>query len=81
MTPDTRVVPADGRVMTGKEILRHRDMYQELFETMIGQLNKGFGPEDAVKANPLKAYEAEFGSSAEFTYGALRSMMIAYVPD
>ena len=80
-TPDTRVVPADGRVMTGTEIVRHRDMYLTLFETMIGYLNKGFGPEDAVKANPLKAYEAEFGNASEFTYGALRSMMIAYVPD
>jgi cyclase len=34
--PDTRVVPADGRVMTGSEIVRHRDMYQKLFVTMIG---------------------------------------------
>jgi glyoxylase-like metal-dependent hydrolase (beta-lactamase superfamily II) len=79
--PDTRVVPADGRVMTGSEIVRHRDMYQQLFTTMIGYLNKGFGPEDAVDRNPLKEYQAEFGDPAAFTYGALRSMMIAYVPD
>jgi glyoxylase-like metal-dependent hydrolase (beta-lactamase superfamily II) len=81
VSPDTRVVPASGRVMTGKEIVRHRDMYQQLFSTMIGYLNKGFGPEDAVAANPLKAYEAEFGDASEFEYAALRSMMIAYVPD
>ncbi len=79
--PDTRVVPARGRTMTGREIVRHRDMYQQLFVTMIGYLNKGFGPEDAVKANPLAAYEGEFGDASEFEYGALRSMMIAYVPD
>ena len=29
--PDTRVVPANGRVMTGSDIVRHRDMYQKLF--------------------------------------------------
>jgi cyclase len=81
VTPDTRVVPADGRVMTGTEIVRHRDMYQQLFETMIGYLNMGLGPEDAVVRNPLKPYEAEFGDASAFTYGALRSMMIAYVPD
>jgi glyoxylase-like metal-dependent hydrolase (beta-lactamase superfamily II) len=81
VTPDTRVVPAQGRMMTGKDIMRHRDMYQKLFETMIGYLNKGFGPEDAVKENPLEAYESEFGDASEFEYGALRSMMIAYVPD
>ena len=79
--PDTRVVPADGRVMTGSDIVRHRDMYQKLFTTMIGYLNMGLGPEDAVERNPLKEYQAEFGDPSAFLYGALRSMMIAYVPD
>jgi len=79
--PDTRVVPAVGRVMTGSDIVRHRDMYQKLFTTMIGYLNMGLGPEDAVERNPLKEYQAEFGDPSTFTYGALRSMMIAYVPD
>lgn len=79
--PDTRVVPAHGRVMTGGDIVRHRDMYQELFLTMIGYLNMGLGPEDAVERNPLEQYEAEFGDASAFLYGALRSMMLAYVPD
>ena len=81
VTPDTRVVPANGRVMTGREIVRHRDMYQQLFKTMIGYLNMGLGPEDAVQRNPLKEYTSEFGDPSAFTYGALKSMMIAYVPD
>jgi cyclase len=79
--PDTRVVAASGRMMTGKEIVRHRDMYQKLYTTMIGYLNMGLGPEDAPVRNPLKEYEAEFGKAADFEYAALRSMMIAYVPD
>jgi cyclase len=79
--PDTRVVPANGRVMTGSDIVRHRDMYRKLFTTMIGYLNMGLGPEDAVQRNPLKEYQAEFGDPSAFTYGALRSMMLAYVPD
>jgi glyoxylase-like metal-dependent hydrolase (beta-lactamase superfamily II) len=79
--PDTRIVPANGRVMAGTEIVRHRDMYQKLFTTMIGYLNMGLGPEDAVQRNPLKEYQSEFGDPSTFTYGALKSMMIAYVPD
>jgi glyoxylase-like metal-dependent hydrolase (beta-lactamase superfamily II) len=79
--PDTRVIPASGRMMTGKDVVRHRDMYQKLFSTMIGYLNMGLGPEDAVMRNPLKEHEAELGDASEFEYGALRSMMIAYVPD
>jgi cyclase len=79
--PDTRVVPATGRMMTGADIVRHRDMYQKLFATMIGYLNMGQGPEDAVTKNPLKEYEKDFGDASDFEYAALRSMMIAYVPD
>jgi cyclase len=79
--PDTRVVAANGRVMTGAEVVRHRDMYQKLFKTMIGYLNMGLGAEDAVRRNPLKEYQGEFGDPSAFTDGALRSMMIAYVPD
>jgi glyoxylase-like metal-dependent hydrolase (beta-lactamase superfamily II) len=78
---DTRVLPANGRVMTGAEVVRHRDMYQALFKTMIAYLNMGLGPEDAVTRRPLKEYEGAFGDSSAFTYGALRSMEIAYVPD
>jgi glyoxylase-like metal-dependent hydrolase (beta-lactamase superfamily II) len=79
--PNTRVVPANGRMMTGGDIVRHRDLYQKLFVTMIGYLNMGLGPEDAVARNPLKIYQAEFGDPSAFLYGALRSMLLAYVPD
>jgi cyclase len=81
VTPDTRVVPAAGRMLSGRDIARHRNIYEALFATMIEYLNKGFGPEDAVAQNPLKGYQAEFGDPSAFLYGALRSMLIAYVPD
>ena len=79
--PDTRVVPSVGTVMTGADVLRQRDMFQKLFSTMIGYLNKGLGPEDMAQQRPLKEYEAEFGDSSKFASDANRSMMIAYVPD
>jgi glyoxylase-like metal-dependent hydrolase (beta-lactamase superfamily II) len=79
--PDTRVIPADGPPINGREIVRQRDIYLDLFETMIGYMNKGFGPEDAAASNPLEPYEAEYGDARPFLYGAYRSMLIAYVPD
>ena len=79
--PDTRVVPANGRVITGKDIVRQRDIYKELFLTLIGYMNMGFGPEDAAAKNPLKQYASEFGDASKFLYGAYRSMLIAYVPE
>ena len=78
---DTRVVPADGRLITGRDIVRHRDIYRELFETMIGYMNMGFGAEDVVEHNPLAKYQTELGDPSAFLDGAYRSMLIAYVPD
>jgi glyoxylase-like metal-dependent hydrolase (beta-lactamase superfamily II) len=78
---DTRVVPAEGGLITGRDIVRQRDIYQELFMTMIGYMNMGFGAEDAVEHNPLDRYEDEFGDPSAFLDGAYRSMLIAYVPD
>src|SRR5690606_9151387 len=71
---DTRVVPAHGRTITGGDVVRQRDICQDLFETLIGYMNMGFGPEDAVARKPLEPYEAEFGDAAEFLDGAYRSM-------
>ena len=79
--PDTRVVAADGPLLTGRDVVRQRDIYDELFVTMIDYMNRGFGAEDAVRENPLKQYEAELGDASAFLDGAYRSMLIAYVPD
>lgn len=78
---DTRVVPAHGRLITGRDVVRQRDIYQELFLTMIGYMNMGLGAEDVVARNPLAKYESELGPAAEFLDAAYRSMQIAYVPD
>jgi glyoxylase-like metal-dependent hydrolase (beta-lactamase superfamily II) len=78
---ETRVVPAHGPVISGRDIVRQRDIYLDLFETMIGYMNMGLGAEDVVERNPLARYEAEFGDPSAFLDGAYRSMQIAYVPD
>jgi glyoxylase-like metal-dependent hydrolase (beta-lactamase superfamily II) len=79
--PDTRVVPAHGPLITGSDIVRHRDIYQDLFLTLIDYMNMGLGSEDVVDRNPLSPYEAEFGDPSTFLDLAYRSMLIAYVPD
>jgi cyclase len=78
---DTRVVPADGLLLTGRDVVRLRDIYLELFTTMIGYMNSGLGAEDVVERNPLKPYESELGAASAFLDGAYRSMLLAYVPD
>lgn len=81
VTPSTRVVPAHGPLLTGRDVVRLDGIYQELFTTMIGYMNKGYGSEDAVRDNPLARYVAEFGDASAFLDSAYRSMLIAYVPD
>jgi len=79
--PDTRIVPANGRLLTGVDIARHRDMYQQLFKQLFVYLNKGFGPTDVIAARPLEEHEDELGDPAAFLEGAYRSVFLAYVPD
>jgi glyoxylase-like metal-dependent hydrolase (beta-lactamase superfamily II) len=79
--PDTRVVPADGKLLTGADIVRYRDIYQKLFTQMFVYFNKGFGPSNAVAARPLKDYEDELQGASVFIAGAYRSLLQAYVPD
>jgi len=79
--PDTRVVGADGKLVTGADIVRYHDIYQKLFQQMFVFFNKGYGRSDAVAARPLKDYEAELGDPSTFIAGAYQSLMQAYVPD
>jgi glyoxylase-like metal-dependent hydrolase (beta-lactamase superfamily II) len=78
---DTKVVPAEGRLITGKDVLHQRDIYQKLFQDLIAGMNMGLGAEDVVARNPLKQYQSELGDPSKFLDGAYRSMLIAYVPD
>jgi cyclase len=79
--PDTRIVPADGKLLTGADIVRYHDIYRKLFEQMFVFFNKGYGRSDAVAARPLKEHEAELGDPSAFIAGAYQSLMQAYVPD
>ena len=79
--PDTRVVPANGKLVTGADIVRYRGIYEALFKQMFVFFNKGFGPTDAVAARPLKEHEEELGDASNFVYYAYRSLLQAYVPD
>jgi glyoxylase-like metal-dependent hydrolase (beta-lactamase superfamily II) len=78
---DTIVVGASGPTLTGRDIVRLRDVYLELFDTLIDYMNRGYGPEDAEAEAPLARFNDEFGDAGEFVYGAYRSMLVAYVPE
>jgi cyclase len=79
--PDTRIVPANGRLLTGAELVRHHDMYAAFHERMVAYMNRGWDSRDAIADRPLKEFEAQFGDPSEFIYGAFQSLNLAYSPD
>lgn len=79
--PDTRIVPANGRLLTGAELAHHHEMYAAFHERMVVYLNKGWDSGDAIADHPLKAFEDQFGDPTAFIHGAFMSLNLAYAPD
>lgn len=79
--PDTRIVPANGRLLSGAEIAKHHEMYAAFHEKMVVYMNRGWDSGDAIADRPLKPYEAQFGDPAAFIHGAFISLNLAYSPD
>lgn len=79
--PDTRVVPASGRVMTGIELQQQRTMFADFHERMVVFQNKGYDSGDCIAQRPLKEFESQYGDAAAFIRGAFYSLNLAYSPD
>jgi cyclase len=79
--PDTRIVPANGPLLSGADIARHHDMYAAFHERMVVYMNRGWDSGDAIADHPLKQFEGQFGDPAAFIHGAFISLNLAYAPD
>jgi glyoxylase-like metal-dependent hydrolase (beta-lactamase superfamily II) len=49
--PDTIVIPTDGPVLAGADIVKQKDIYWDLFKQFFVLFNKGFGPKDVAQYN------------------------------
>jgi len=54
--PDTIVVPANGPVMTGADVVKMKDLYWQLFKQFFVLFNKGLGPRDVAQFNAGKEF-------------------------
>ncbi|MEJ0099565.1 MAG: MBL fold metallo-hydrolase [Pseudomonadota bacterium] len=79
--PDTRVVPANGPLLTGADITRQHAMFAAFHEQMALFQNKGFDSGDCIAARPLRGFEAQYGDASAFIRGAFYSLNLAYSPD
>jgi glyoxylase-like metal-dependent hydrolase (beta-lactamase superfamily II) len=55
--PDTLVVPANGPVITGADVVKMKDLYWQLFKQFFVLFNKGLGPMDVAEFNAGKEFK------------------------
>jgi cyclase len=78
---DTRIVPAQGPLLTYTDIIAQLDMYSTIYGRLNQMLNKGRGPTEAVAAKPAKEFEAKMGDSDAFIRQAFESQWAYLSPD
>jgi glyoxylase-like metal-dependent hydrolase (beta-lactamase superfamily II) len=54
--PDTIIIPAYGPTLTGADVVRHKDIYMDLFKQFFVLFNKAFGPRDVAEFNAGKEF-------------------------
>ena len=78
---DTKIIPANGPVLTRADLEGHRTMYMTIYERLVAGLNKGLGPEEVVASAPAKDYAAKWGNPDAFIEAGFRSLWGHYAPD
>jgi len=78
---ETRIVPADGPVLSLADLKTQLDMYGKIYDTLSQMMNKGRGPTEAVAAQPAKEFEAKMGNSDEFIRRSFESLWGYLSPD
>jgi len=78
---DTKIVPAQGPLLTFADITAQVDMYGTIYDRLVRMLNKGHSPSEGVAAKPAKEYEAKMGDSDAFIRRAFESLWAYLSPD
>ncbi|MBN4053609.1 MBL fold metallo-hydrolase [Haliea sp. AH-315-K21] len=78
---DTRIVPANGPVMSMSELLAMRDMYATIFERVRDLFMAAQSPQDTLDAAPTAEFDPQWGNSDLFVLLAHQSVLAHYAPD
>jgi glyoxylase-like metal-dependent hydrolase (beta-lactamase superfamily II) len=78
---NTRIVPANGPVITKADLEAQRDMYATIFDRMGKLLRKGMGPEEVLASAPTKEFDAKWGEPTVFVDQAFKSLWGHFAPD
>ena len=78
---DTRVVPANGPILTRADLEAQRDMYATILDRLSKLLRKGLSPEEVIAAAPTQEFDARWGDSRQFVTMAFKSLWGHFAPD
>ncbi|MGP0073554.1 MAG: MBL fold metallo-hydrolase [Bryobacteraceae bacterium] len=78
---DTKIVPAQGPLLSLADIATQLDMYGTIYDRLNQMLNKGHSPSEGVAAKPAKEYEAKMGNPDEFIRRSFESLWAYLSPD
>ncbi len=77
----TRVVPANGPMLTRADLEAQRDMYMKIYERLVKSLTSGLGPDEALAAAPTKGLNEHWGDPSSFVIMAFKSLWGHFAPD
>jgi glyoxylase-like metal-dependent hydrolase (beta-lactamase superfamily II) len=77
----TRIVPANGPLLTRADLESQRDMYAAIYDRLQKLLRKGMGPQEVIDAAPTKEFDAKWGDSQMFVTLAFKSLWGHFAPD
>jgi cyclase len=78
---NTRIVPANGPLLTRADLEAQRDMYATIFDRLGKLLRKGMAPDEVIAAAPTKEFDAKWGQSDVFVTMAFKSLWGHFAPD
>jgi hypothetical protein len=77
----TRVVAADGAVLTRAELVVQRDLYQQIHAKLIRLLTSGLAPDEVVASQPTRGMMPQWGNADVFVTQAFKSLWPHHAPD
>jgi cyclase len=78
---ETRIVPANGPLLTRADLVAQHSMYATISERLQKMLRQGLGPEEAIAKGPTAEFDAKWGDPKEFVDMAFRSLWGHFAPD
>jgi glyoxylase-like metal-dependent hydrolase (beta-lactamase superfamily II) len=78
---DTRIVPANGPVLTRADLQTQHDMYRTISTRLNTLIRKGYSPDEALAAEPTREFNDRMGNPEMFVRLAFQSLWGQLTPD